>query len=447
MAFPATILVITLSAITAADTAHPEGENIRKLKKSKITKEHKKSTSKNPKSKKVKRGDDSSRNGPSADNDWFIAPKPYYDVWIGQDQDNSISSFSNGPSNVCLDDAMKDWHLKFTKVLDAWDYSQQEGKPSKGDGIVIAQVDSGYSDHNCFDGIFADENNKGLNYYFQNNWPTKKSFNDPRDKSFPPPGAARHGTTVASAALNRGVNGGPPGTAPKASLFSIRVTNYPVLQYFDIQRMIRVFDDIADPNWSHNIHVVSMSLGIPNSIPLRPDLENSVKRAIKEKNLIVVAAAGQIGNFGSGDGAMNPARFEDVLAVGGVDRDYNWFGNKGSEEGKVHIAGPALDVCNARSNGLSRDPNLYGPSMGTSITTAMTAGIAALWLAHHGRDYLIEEFSSIGKNLNEAFMKVVEKTAHKPYDGWPRDQGYGIIDAVSILQMDVSNIKKILLED
>ena len=54
-------------------------------------------------------------------------------------------------------------------------------------------------------------------------------------------------------------------------------------------------------------------------VPLKTDLENSIKRAIKAKNLIVVAAAGQLTTSGdTGGGVMNPARMDDVMAVGGV---------------------------------------------------------------------------------------------------------------------------------
>mmetsp|Transcript_6906 Transcript_6906/g.7997 ORF Transcript_6906/g.7997 Transcript_6906/m.7997 type:complete len:478 (-) Transcript_6906:85-1518(-) len=369
-----------------------------------------------------------SKKSPIDDDDSRFVP----DMWDGDEIGIS--------SNVCLDDEMKDWHLKFTKVLDAWDYSQREGKPSQGEGIVIAQVDSGYSTHSCFDSIFTDNNKKGLNYFDREGWGRSEDFNDPKDMSWGP--GAGHGTVVASAAMNRGVNGGPPGTAPKATLFSIRVINNPAMIMIDIRRMIRAFDDITTKN--NNIHVVSMSLGMASYVTLKPDLENSIKRAIKAKNLIVVAAAGQLGTSGdAGGGAMNPARMNDVMAVGGVFMDNRYFGNRGP---RVHIVAPAHNVCNAQSNSFGTNPNAYGPGQGTSIATAMTGGIAALWLAHHGRDYLIREFSAIGRTLNEAFMKVVEKTAQKP-DGWPQRQGYGIIDALAILEMDVSTIKMYLQED
>jgi hypothetical protein len=50
---------------------------------------------------------------------------------------------------------------------------------------------------------------------------------------------------------------------------------------------------------------------------------------------------------------------------------------------QLDISGPALDVCHAnwvRTNLCI----LYIYKPGTSIATATTDGIAALWLAHHG---------------------------------------------------------------
>jgi len=422
MIFNVTFLVIFLITSTFTIDAAPGGE-LRQLKQKSKKKKSKSPNSGNTKSKKSK------MKTIHIDNDAHFSDNNK------TDRAGPLSS----NSNICYDEEMKDWHLRFTKVFDAWDYSLREGKPSGGKGIVIAQIDTGYSDHNCFDGVFADENKKGLNYYNTGWWP--ENYYDPKDNSFGP--GAGHGTVVASAALNRGNNDGPQGTAPKATLFSMRAINNPAMHVNDIKRIIRAFKDIKDlPD--DNIHVVSMSLGMASYIHLGEGLEAAIKAAIEAKNIIIVAAAGQLGTDGdAGGGAMNPARMDDVLAVGGVGQDLKWYGNRGED---VHIAAPAKNVCNAQSNSFNTNPNAYGAGQGTSIATAMTGGIAALWLAHHGRDHLIQEFNAIGKTLNEAFMKVVEKTAQKPKD-WPQNQGHGIIDALAILNMNVSDIKLYLQED
>jgi hypothetical protein len=48
---------------------------------------------------------------------------------------------------------------------------------------------------------------------------------------------------------------------------------------------------------------------------------------------------------------------------------------------QLDISGPALDVCHAN---WVRTRNLCLDMDGTSIATATTDGIDALWLAHHG---------------------------------------------------------------
>ncbi len=91
-----------------------------------------------------------------------------------------------------------------------------EGKSSRGEGIVIAQIDSGYSEHQLFEGMFPNGEDpvKGMNMYsyIDHLRPERREhvekLNGPRDyldravwASHAELGFA-HGTVVASAAMN-----------------------------------------------------------------------------------------------------------------------------------------------------------------------------------------------------------------------------------------------------
>jgi subtilisin family serine protease len=78
---------------------------------------------------------------------------------------------------------------------------------------------------------------------------------------------------------------------------------------------------------------------------------------------------------------------------------------------------------------------LVGRSAGTSFSVALTAGVAALWLAHHGRENLIAKY---GKSaLQAVFIDVVRRTARRP-TGWDGSRyGSGIVDADALLNRDL----------
>jgi hypothetical protein len=69
---------------------------------------------------------------------------------------------------------------------------------------------------------------------------------------------------------------------------------------------------------------------------------------------------------------------------------------------------------------------------------SQTAGIAALWLAHHGREQMIERLRAEkpGKTLQDAFRSALQRTAYKP-PGWPsHGLGTGIVQADKLLELD-----------
>ncbi len=390
---------------------------------------------------------------------------------------------------MCRDENNKEWHLKHMKVPEAWAFSEAEGKPSRGEGIVIAQIDTGYTGHNLFEGMFLDGDDavKGINvrWYADRPFASDESLEnspklyDPRDPLRHKLSALfvgqGHGTVVASAAMNRGTTEmsrdekgkrlkgkAPKGTAPKANLYSIRVADNPALGSLDAARIRTAFDLINNDKGHEeeligedNVHVISISLG---SIDEMKDLEAKMHKAMDEKNVIIVAAGGQY--FSSMKDAVWPGRYDRVIAVGGYkiadihdtthenyeDKSMTWWA-PAIDGPSIDITGPASYVCNGNAKRKWYGKNIYeynNNGKGTSLATAFLGGVAALWLGHHGRDYLIEFFDvQNGIKLQDAFRKVLELTANK--EGWDGEydtskHGDGMIDAEAIVKLDLQEV-------
>ena len=400
--------------------------------------------------------------------------------------------FGGNSPKVCSDEKNKEWHLKHMKIPEAWNYTDLYGNSTRGEGIVIAQIDTGYTDHELFEGIFPDGDDavKGINVRWYADHPRKSNewlesqpeLYDPRDPlrhkltSGSIGFGQGHGTVVASAAMNRGTTEmkldsdgnslegtAPSGTAPKANLYSIRVADNPVLGPLDAARVRTAFDLINNDEGHEteligedNVHVISISLGTIDEMENNfQDLEEKMHKAMDEKNAIIVSAGGQMVPMAKD--AIWPARYKRVIAVGGYqiadieDGKYEnstmkWWG-KAIDGPSIDIAGPALNVCNGnvkkRLNGnIVYQYNQNGE--GTSLATALLGGVAALWLGHHGRDNLIDIFDvQHGFKLQDAFRKVLELTANK--EGWDGEYdtskyGYGMIDAEAIVKLDLDRV-------
>jgi hypothetical protein len=131
-----------------------------------------------------------------------------------------------------------------------------------------------------------------------------------------------------------------------------------------------------------------------------------------------------------------PASYHNVIALGAVNKDKNYW-DQGFEGEDIAFAAPGEEVCVPRT---SEGHDASGPGDGTSFATAFTAGTAALWLAHHGRDHLISIAEGRGEHLQDLFCKAVEMSVQKP-DGWNEDyQGAGIVDAQALLMLDPSEV-------
>jgi hypothetical protein len=131
-----------------------------------------------------------------------------------------------------------------------------------------------------------------------------------------------------------------------------------------------------------------------------------------------------------------PAGYKQCLAVAAVnaeERPWQW-----STLGeKVAISAPGESVW-ALEFFFNPGGTTLGKNRqhGTTFATALTAGVAALWLAHYGRDNLIATFGK--ERLQTLFWHQLRTVGHRRPANWNETlQGAGIIDAKALLSADL----------
>ncbi len=300
-------------------------------------------------------------------------------------------------------DAPKDvlWPLKVTGITRAW-------SRTTGEGMLIAQPDTGVAAHvELGDGMVDMERA----FDVLQGVPGAK---DPLREGMANPG---HGTGTASVAASRRA-GRLSGAAPGATLVPIRCIED-----------VKVFD--AAPVAAAILHavdigadVISLSLG---GAPSRA-LHEAIRKAVAA-DAVVVAAAGNCVRL-----VVWPARYPEVVAVAGSGpTDEPW---KGSSRGEaIDITAPAELVWRAQRTRPDEPTDLIEPGQGTSFATAIVAGAAALWLAHHGREAIRAEARRRDSDVCSLFRAALRATARFP-GGWNSDRfGPGILNADHLLKL------------
>lgn len=304
----------------------------------------------------------------------------------------------------------KDWSIDSIRARQAW-------AMSKGDGVIIAQPDTGVAEHSELAGAL--DIARGFNTLTGTADPT-----DPLATDMKNPG---HGTSTASAVASRAA-GEAFGSAPGAKVAPVRCLNSVVLGLDPTpvaKAILHAVKISAD--------VISMSLGGGFHSPV---MAKALERAAAS-GIVTIAAGGNCVQ----PIVVYPARDRNVIAMGGVNvHDKPW---KGSSRGRrIDVSAPAENVFVAR-----RSPDDHGiqrvkPSQGTSYATALTAGVAALWVGHFGRSAVRAEASRRGITVNELFRSAVKASARPPKSGsWNSKKfGAGIVDAQALLKLQLTSI-------
>ena len=158
-------------------------------------------------------------------------------------------------------------------------------------------------------------------------------------------------------------------------------------------------------------------------------MHKAIQRAVDD-NLIVLAAAGNcVGTV------VWPARLNECIAVAGCNvRDEPWQGTSRGTD--VDITAPGELVWRAEADLLHQVTDKVSGGQGTSFAVAVTAGVAALWLAHHGRSTLVASLKQ-NETLQDRFRTLLNQTSRRREDGtWFEGMGHGIVDAEQLVKTD-----------
>lgn len=151
------------------------------------------------------------------------------------------------------------------------------------------------------------------------------------------------------------------GVAPECTLIPIKVLNNDGSgSYQSICKGLRTAIDMG-------ADIISMSLGSSSEPPA--DVHNLLIEAT-QKGIIVIAAAGN-----DGGGVNYPAKYNEVIAVGALDKNGN-IAHFSSRGGELKSVAPGVDI-------FSTIPvNAYGLMSGTSQACPFVAGLCALLLSY-----------------------------------------------------------------
>ena len=278
-----------------------------------------------------------------------------------------------------------------------------------GKGISVGQPDSGYTLHPNLgtagldltrDRDVIDNDDDAIDDLIPNpSWP------------LPNPG---HGTRTASVIVGQGTpTEGIVGLAGRALVVPIRAT----------ESVVQVFDSDVAKAVAHarqvGCHVVSMSLGGKGFFGLKGEIQRAV-----DAGMIVMAAAGNYVRT-----VTAPASYDNCLAVAATGPgDTLWVDSSRGIAVDVSMPGACVHV--AAYN--DKTP-VVRMANGTSYAVAHLAAAAALWLAHHGRQALINKYGA--KRIQAAFLTALRWPGVCVVPaGWDPDYGVGRVDLLALLK-------------
>ncbi len=300
------------------------------------------------------------------------------------------------------------WNFYNMNIPAAWSHS-------RGKNVTIAIIDTGTSpDQNKlnsrFDDWYGPRYRLKFGTYVSSWWPWAKP-DGPNDR-------CGHGTQMAGAATApRSSHGSSVGVAYESNLVGIRGTKDVVIT--SSREKNGVSDALVLAGKRSDVKIISMSIGTPF---YSSQVADAVRYAYG-KGKMIFAAAGTSTSLTRFVGVVFPASMNETLAVTGItDGGYNLCSNchKGSKVDFVAVMqrqGKSSRVSLTLANS-GNTPSSVG---GSSVATAMTAGIAALaWSA--------DPSQSRAQVLNRL------QNASDFYPGRSSDYGWGLIDALQAVQ-------------
>ncbi|HVQ60091.1 MAG TPA: S8 family serine peptidase [Solirubrobacterales bacterium] len=293
------------------------------------------------------------------------------------------------------------WAIEHIGCPEAW-------KHSRGGGVKVGHPDTGYVDHPQLQGTIG-----------AGGYDVLENDDDPHDvlTGIPPAQFPGHGTGTASVIASTDAPGiDLLGAAPEAKVLPFRIARSVILLRGG--RLLRAIRKAREAD----CRVISISLG---GIFLGSALRRELDAATAEGR-IVIAAAGQPVRF-----VVEPASYAATIGVGGstIDREPWPMSARGES---VDLCAPAAHVPRAvaKTGEVARGD-------GTSFSTALTAGVAALWFSTHSEELLAGDRAQIVPK----FRSLLKQSTAAPA-GWDSENyGSGILDAAALLELPLSAAK------
>jgi len=313
---------------------------------------------------------------------------PFINVIAASMPENAIQGLSHNP-NIAYVEADAEAHImghatsSTTEYQNSWGVNHIEADVvhpyNKGTGVMVCVVDTG-----------IDYTHSELNPNYAGGHDFVNNDDYPMDDN-------GHGTHVSGtiAAVLDNPPTGVVGVAPKAGLLAAKVLNSAGSGSYS--------NVIAGINWcvTNGAKVISMSLGGSSGSSA---LQSAVDTAFYEKNVLVVAAAGNSGNLkGKGDNVGYPAKYDSVIAVAATntsDKRASWS----STGPAVDISAPGVSIMSTWLGGG------YNTISGTSMATPHVSGAAALVLCSSVSSWPAYTDSN-GIWTSAEVKKVLESTA------------------------------------
>lgn len=332
----------------------------------------------------------------------------------------------------CLDDQAPsaldpneiEWSPRLVDAPCAWQLEPPPKGKRKGEGIRVGHPDSGYLLH---PELFDEAPNLSKRILTE----LERDFVGRDNKAQDAQGY--HGLSTSSVIISSEISGRIMGVAPAAELVPLRVTKphlfgipAPIL-FGSGARALR--DAIRYAVNEADCHVISISLGwFANE-----SMHEAVREAM-EKNVIVCAAAGNYTGI-----VIWPAAYREALAVAGCNaRRLPWSGSANGPQVGVSAPAETVWVPTFRKDG---SPTQH-QSSGTSFAVATVAGVAALWLAYHGRDALLQRYKG-HFILTDVFRYVLGLSSDPFAVAVGSNFGVGIVNARKVLKTPLPTLAQL----
>lgn len=353
------------------------------------------------------------------------------------------------------------WIAEQMEIQETWKILEQNGKHRPGQGITIAQLDTGIIPIPSLL-VTAKQSSGSSGLQLPSPKQTTHPFNlvqnilQPWDNDLHALNFG-HGTTTASLLIgsmsNTGVsNFSFQGFAPWVRLIPIKVTdsvvlvgNMPTGGTADVRNLAQGI------NIATELHVDIISISLGAVFDEEGLIEPAIRRAL-ENGIIVIAAAGQ---GMSANIAPLPARLPGVITVSASTFDKqpwseSFYGKHvdwsapgvdvcilKAQQTKHPVSNSALDASIAHINGRNGDSLFFQDALvstsGTSFSTVYTAAAAALWLQYHSPEALKNRYGQ--NNISKLLTHVAKHFAMETPNHWKTEKyGQGILNIRKLIE-------------